>query len=143
MKLYSFFSPSVVAAVLFLLNLYPLVCPFGQLWVWLAFVLAWLAVKKMYSRSKQYDILLNARKVQSQTIALLAWPRGMASLDFGPWLTGVLDSAGIDGEVFGGYISGTLDTLEGATFSEVEESLLETLQGCLVSLLIYTSIKSP
>lgn len=53
---------------------------------------------------------------------------------FDSWLAGRLDSAGTDGEVFSGYISGTLDSLDGATSSEVEESLLEILQSCLVGL---------
>lgn len=52
--------------------------------------------------------------------------------DFQAWLTERLDAAGTDGEVFSGYISGTLSSLEGAEASEVEESLLEILQGCLV-----------
>lgn len=57
----------------------------------------------------------------------------MAS-SFEVWLTSALNAAGIDGEVFSSYISGTLSSLEDAAASEVEESLLEILQGCLVSL---------
>lgn len=58
----------------------------------------------------------------------------MASQDegFQAWLTERLDMAGTDGDVFSGYISGTLGSLEGAEASEIEESLLEILQGCLV-----------
>lgn len=57
----------------------------------------------------------------------------MAEEEFDGWLRGCLDSAGVDGEVFSGYISGTLNTLEGSTPSEIQESLLEILQSCLVS----------
>lgn len=53
-------------------------------------------------------------------------------MEFEGWLSGCLDSAGVDAEVFGGYISGTLNTLEGATDADIEEALLEVLQGCMV-----------
>ncbi len=52
--------------------------------------------------------------------------------DFESWLTIYLNSAGVDGEVFSSYISGTLSTLEDAPQSEAEESLQEILQSCLV-----------
>ena len=52
---------------------------------------------------------------------------------FDCWLSGRLDLAGVDGEVFSSYISGTLSSMDGASDSEVGESLLEILQGCLVS----------
>ena len=48
------------------------------------------------------------------------------------WLRGYLDSAGVDGEVFSGYITGTLSTLEGSSEAEIQESLLEVLQSCVV-----------
>ena len=51
---------------------------------------------------------------------------------FESWLTERLNSAGVDGDVFSSYISGTLATLDGAAASEVQESLLEILHGCLV-----------
>lgn len=53
---------------------------------------------------------------------------------FDSWLSGRLDLAGIDGEVFSSYISGALSSMDGATDGEVQESLLEILQGCLVSI---------
>lgn len=56
--------------------------------------------------------------------------------DFDSWLPSYLDSVNVDGEVFAGYISGTLRTLEGAAPNEVEESLLEVLQSCVVSVCV-------
>ena len=61
-------------------------------------------------------------------------------MEFEVWLTERLNAVGVDGEVFSSYISGSLSSLEGSDDAEVEESLLEILQGCLVSgiiLLLY------
>lgn len=60
--------------------------------------------------------------------------RAMASSssDFGEWLCGVLEAAGADGEVYGGYISGSLATMEGATREEICENVQEILSGCVV-----------
>ena len=52
------------------------------------------------------------------------------------WLRELLDSYGADGEVFGEYISGTLNTMEDSPEDEIYESLLEILQGCVVSWLL-------
>ena len=61
-------------------------------------------------------------------------PHGMASSpgDFECWLAERLNAAGIDGEVFSGYISGTLSSLEDPSPDETQESLVEILQGCVV-----------
>lgn len=53
--------------------------------------------------------------------------------EFEQWLRDHLDSHGADGEVFGDYISGTLNTMEESSEEEIFESLLEILQGCVVS----------
>ena len=53
--------------------------------------------------------------------------------DFESWLVELLDSVDADGEVYAGYISGTLQTLEGSTPSEIEEALGEILSACLVT----------
>ncbi len=57
----------------------------------------------------------------------------MAVLDFRSWLSESLNAAGVDGDVFGDYISGTLDTLEGDSTEEVIECVVEILEGCMVS----------
>lgn len=51
---------------------------------------------------------------------------------FETYLSECLNTAGLDGDVYGEYISGTLGTLESSSVDEVEESLLEILQGCVV-----------
>lgn len=56
----------------------------------------------------------------------------MASSSFEEWLCGVLESAGVDGEVYGGYISGSLATMAGSPREEVEETVQDILSGCLV-----------
>ena len=57
----------------------------------------------------------------------------MEEQNFDTWLSVCLNAAGLDGEVFSGYISGTLGTMEDSSPQEIEESLLDILQGCLVS----------
>ena len=52
---------------------------------------------------------------------------------FESWLTDYLNSAGVDGEVFSSYISGTLSSLQDAPDRETREALQEILQSCLVS----------
>ena len=62
-------------------------------------------------------------------------PSAMAakeSLDFDGWLTELLNSLDVDGEVYSGYISGTLTTLEGTEEEEVEEAMVNILSACLV-----------
>ncbi len=54
------------------------------------------------------------------------------SSEFDGWLSGFLDGLDVDGEVYGGYIGGTLRTLEGAGPDEVEEALSDILTACLV-----------
>lgn len=51
---------------------------------------------------------------------------------FEPWLKQLLDSHGVDGEVFGEYISGTLGTMEDSTADEISENLQDILSGCVV-----------
>lgn len=60
--------------------------------------------------------------------------RAMASSPscFEEWLCGVLEAAEADGEVYGGYISGSLATMEGATREEIHENVQEILSGCVV-----------
>ena len=53
---------------------------------------------------------------------------------FEAWLCECLGAAGLDGDVYGNYISGALRTFEGSLAEEVEESLLEILQGCEVKI---------
>lgn len=53
---------------------------------------------------------------------------------FKTWLCECLNAAGLDGAVYGDYISGALDSLESSSSDEVEESLLEILQGCVVGI---------
>ena len=52
---------------------------------------------------------------------------------FEDWLCGVLEAAGADGEVYGGYIGGNLSTMEGSSREEMEETLQEILSVCVVS----------
>ena len=52
---------------------------------------------------------------------------------FEDWLCGVLEAAGADGEVYGGYIGGSLATMEGSSREEMEETLQEILSVCVVS----------
>ena len=54
------------------------------------------------------------------------------SLDFEKFLRDALDDAGVDGEVYGGYISGSLGAMEGSPSSDIETMLQETLSVCLV-----------
>ena len=58
----------------------------------------------------------------------------MAGNSFEEWLSGVLDAAGADGEVYGGYISGSLGTMEGSSPEEIEETLIEILSVCVVGI---------
>ena len=52
--------------------------------------------------------------------------------DFVDWLTGLFNGLGLDGDVYGSYIGGTLSSLGDASLGEVEESLEEILDSCLV-----------
>ena len=52
--------------------------------------------------------------------------------DFEEWLCGTLEAAGVDGEVYGGYISGSLAAMEGSAREEIEETVEEILSGCVV-----------
>ena len=54
------------------------------------------------------------------------------TMDLELWLSELLNSVGVDGEVYGGYISGTLSTMEGSSQSEMEETLVDILTGCVV-----------
>lgn len=56
---------------------------------------------------------------------------GEASFD--SWLKQLLDSHGVDGEVFGEYISGTLSTIEDPSKDDITENLSDILSGCVVS----------
>ena len=56
--------------------------------------------------------------------------------NFESWLKQLLDSHGVDGEVFGEYISGTLSTIEDPVQDEITENLSDILAGCVVSVLI-------
>ena len=60
------------------------------------------------------------------------------TMDLELWLSELLNSVGVDGEVYGGYISGTLATMEGSSQSEMEEALVDILTGCVVSVLSLT-----
>lgn len=51
---------------------------------------------------------------------------------FESWLKQLLDSGGVDGDVFGEYISGTLGTMEESPVDEISENLQDILSGCLV-----------
>ena len=55
--------------------------------------------------------------------------------NFDSWLKQLLDSHGVDGEVFGEYISGTLNTIENPISDEITENLSDILSGCVVSML--------
>ena len=57
----------------------------------------------------------------------------MASSPFEEWVCGVLEAAGVDGEVYGGYISGSLATIEGSLREEIEETIQDILSGSLVT----------
>ncbi len=48
------------------------------------------------------------------------------------WLTELLNSHNVDGDVFGEYISGSLDTMESCSEEELRETLVDTLAGCVV-----------
>lgn len=54
---------------------------------------------------------------------------------FDSWLKQLLDSHDVDGEVFGEYISGTLNTIEDPTGDEITENLSDILSGCVVIIL--------
>ena len=54
------------------------------------------------------------------------------TMDLELWLSELLNSVGVDGEVYEGYISGTLATMEGSSQSEMEETLVDILTGCVV-----------
>ena len=56
----------------------------------------------------------------------------MALAEFEEWLCGVLESAGADGEVYGGYISGTLAAMSGSPSEETEEAIRDILSASLV-----------
>lgn len=61
--------------------------------------------------------------------------------DFDSWLKQELDSHGVDGEVFGEYISGTLSTIDDPTGDEITENISDILAGCVVSefiMVLYT-----
>ena len=60
-----------------------------------------------------------------------------SSSPFQEWLCGVLEDGGVDGEVYGGYISGSLAAIGGSSREEVQETLEETLSGCLVRVTIH------
>lgn len=55
------------------------------------------------------------------------------SSDFNTWLCGLLDKLGLDGDVYGEYIAGTLRDMADATSEEKMESLQEFLAGAIVS----------
>ncbi len=56
----------------------------------------------------------------------------MADHSFTAWLTELLNNNSVDGDVFGEYISGSLDTIEGCNGEEVMETLTDILAGCVV-----------
>lgn len=56
--------------------------------------------------------------------------------NFESWLKQLLDSHGVDGEVFGEYISGTLSTIEDPVQDEITENLSDILAGCVVSVFV-------
>lgn len=53
--------------------------------------------------------------------------------DLVDWLRELFDGLGLDGDVYGSYILGTLTSLGRASLSEVEESLGEILISLVVS----------
>lgn len=61
----------------------------------------------------------------------MAGPSG-SEPKFDEWLLDYLEGLNVDGEVYGGYISGTLRMLEGAGPDEAEEALSDILSACLV-----------
>ena len=52
---------------------------------------------------------------------------------FSIWLEGVLDSLNMEKEVYVGYITGTLEALDGCPAVEMESSIAEVLSSCVVS----------
>ena len=56
----------------------------------------------------------------------------MTSSTFEEWLCGVLEAAGADGEVYGGYISGSLAAMTASSREEIEETVQDILSGLLV-----------
>jgi hypothetical protein len=65
--------------------------------------------------------------------------------NFDSWLKQLLDSHGVDGEVFGEYISGTLSTIEDPVEDEITENLSDILASCVVSVstILYFYISIP
>ena len=57
----------------------------------------------------------------------------MARAGFDLWLIELLHSLDVDGEVYGGYISGTLEAMDDVAQGEIEEALVDILIGCVVS----------
>ena len=51
---------------------------------------------------------------------------------FDKWLSGVLEGVGVDGEVYGEYISGSLAAMDGSPPEEIQETVQDILSGCLV-----------
>ncbi len=51
---------------------------------------------------------------------------------FQHWLVECLNKAGIDGEVYGDYIEGTLYTMKTSDGNKLKEALLEILEGYMV-----------
>ena len=66
----------------------------------------------------------------------------MASSAFSDWLCVVLETAGVDGEVYGGYISGSLAAMTGSPREDVEETVQDILSGCLVRTFGHAQIQS-
>lgn len=59
--------------------------------------------------------------------------QGGSSCSFKDWLTGYLNDWGLDGEVYGEYISGTFESLEdNATIEEEQAALADVLDGLVV-----------
>lgn len=55
------------------------------------------------------------------------------ALSLDEWLCSVLETGGVDGEVYGGYICGSLSTMSGSDREEIVETIQDILSGCLVS----------
>ena len=53
--------------------------------------------------------------------------------EFDLWLIELLHTLDVDGEVYGGYISGTLGAMDDVPQGEIEEVLVDILMGCVVS----------
>ncbi len=51
---------------------------------------------------------------------------------FVAWLTELLNSHNVDGDVFGEYISGSLEAMESCSEEEIREALVDTLAACVV-----------